>query len=321
MVLILSSDADAHVPLVACELEARGVDVLCFDPGRFPAEARMSFRLDSAGVQSRLLEVDGRRYDLANVHAVWNRRPTLPVPAATVADQSVRTYIEFSARHFLDGFWETLPCRWVPATPVVDRAAQNKLRQLRLAIDVGLRVPDTLICNDPRTFAEFYSDSSDIVSKTLVQRPLALEDGVRPSMFTTPVRRRHLRRYQDVRHGPVVFQQYAHKAVEVRATIIGNRIYSAAIHSQERRSTRHDWRHYHERVRYEPHALPAATTAALLQMTNALGLRFGAADLVLTPEGEYIFLEINPNGQWGFVEKLAGLPLAAALADLLAVGS
>jgi pyruvate carboxylase len=52
-------------------------------------------------------------------------------------------------------------------------------------------------------------------------------------------------------------------------------------------------------------------------LMRSLGLRFGALDFLVTPEGEWVFLEVNPNGQRAFVEQATGLPIAAAIAGAL----
>lgn len=48
-------------------------------------------------------------------------------------------------------------------------------------------------------------------------------------------------------------------------------------------------------------------------------LNFGCFDLIVTPDGEYVFLECNPNGQWLWVELATGLPIAEAIADFLTI--
>jgi glutathione synthase/RimK-type ligase-like ATP-grasp enzyme len=101
-------------------------------------------------------------------------------------------------------------------------------------------------------------------------------------------------------------------------TVVGTRVFAAAIDSQASRLTRHDWRHYdNERARYSPFELPAPIRAACRRLLRALGLTFGAIDLVVTPEGEYVFIEINPNGQWGWVEDLTRMQIGQAIADFL----
>jgi glutathione synthase/RimK-type ligase-like ATP-grasp enzyme len=141
-------------------------------------------------------------------------------------------------------------------------------------------------------------------------------------MYTHPVRRRDAAGYQALRHAPLILQEYVPKEVELRITVVGERVFAAEIRSQASRVTQHDWRHYdNERATYAPSALPADVEQRCVRLVQALGLCFGAIDLIVTPEGEYVFLEINPNGQWAWVESLTGLPIADAVAELLMRGT
>src|SRR4030095_14343430 len=168
MLLILSDPQDAHVSYVATKLEARGAAFLFFDTAKFPERAQMRMGFDQRGVTCRLLTWNGREFDLASVTAVWYRRPGKPQPAATLADETHRYYSEWTSAHFLEGLWETLDCKWLPAKPAADRAAHNKLVQLALASRVGFAVPPTLVTNDPTAFLEFYAAcDAQLVSKHL----------------------------------------------------------------------------------------------------------------------------------------------------------
>jgi glutathione synthase/RimK-type ligase-like ATP-grasp enzyme len=109
--------------------------------------------------------------------------------------------------------------------------------------------------------------------------------------------------------------------VEIRATIVGNRVFAAEIHSQNSPKTRDDWRRYDfDNTPHLPHQLPLDMEQKCVDLVRHLNLNFGAIDLILTPQGEYVFLEINPNGQWGWIEELTGLPICAAIVDLLVGG-
>jgi glutathione synthase/RimK-type ligase-like ATP-grasp enzyme len=121
-----------------------------------------------------------------------------------------------------------------------------------------------------------------------------------------------------IRLTPAVFQSYVPKAREIRAVVVGERIYAAAVDSQVDEVTRHDVRAADNSDRYEQCQLPAAVAEALARLVAGFGLRSCSADLVETPSGEHVFLELNPNGQWLWLEVHAGLPLSAAVADLLA---
>jgi glutathione synthase/RimK-type ligase-like ATP-grasp enzyme len=125
-----------------------------------------------------------------------------------------------------------------------------------------------------------------------------------------------------VRHAPVVVQEYVPKQVELRITVVGDRVFAAEIDSQASPMARHDWRAGDPRtMAHRRHPLPLKEAERCLRLTRALDLCFGAIDMVLTPGGEYVFLEINPNGQWGWIQDLTGMPIAEVLAEILAVAN
>jgi glutathione synthase/RimK-type ligase-like ATP-grasp enzyme len=78
-----------------------------------------------------------------------------------------------------------------------------------------------------------------------------------------------------------------------------------------------DWRHGGTALDHEVHQLPDGIARLCLELCSDYGLRFGAIDLALRPDGGYTFFEVNPNGQWAWIEQITGLPLSSALADLL----
>jgi hypothetical protein len=324
MILILSAKADEEIPRVVAGLEARGAAYLWFDPAHFPAEAELRLSLEGSSFACRVLATRcGQEIDLATVTSVWNRRPGRPQAAPEVRDRDDCDWVSEMSGLCLAGVWETLDCLWVPAKPSVDRLAHNKTKQLALAASLGFQIPRTLITNSPESFLEFYAQcEGGMVTKVLGNNVVYRDGEVVGAAFTHLVRRRDAANYRAIRYAPVILQEYVPKQVELRVTVVGSRVFAAEIHSQASRATRHDWRHYdHERATYAPHALPPAMEALCVRLVQALGLCFSAIDLVLTPEGDYVFLEINPNGQWGWIEALTDLPIADAISELLIRGT
>jgi glutathione synthase/RimK-type ligase-like ATP-grasp enzyme len=117
-----------------------------------------------------------------------------------------------------------------------------------------------------------------------------------------------------------LFQQYIPKAFEVRITVIGSNVFAAEIHSQHSERARIDFRAAYQDLYYQVHALPKEIEEACRQLVRSFHLQFSAIDMLVTPEGKYYFLESNANGQWGWIERHTGLPLTAALVDLLTHG-
>src|SRR5581483_5197347 len=114
---------------------------------------------------------------------------------------------------------------------------------------------------------------------------------------------------------PTIFQPYIEKAFELRCVIIGERILAAKIDSQATEATRTDWRA--GEAEHEIFALPEKVKASIRRLMASFGLNFASLDMIVTPEGEFVFLELNPNGQWLWLELELGLPLVPSTADLL----
>jgi len=234
-----------------------------------------------------------------------------------------------------------------------EHKANIKVYQLQVAKEVGLCVPLTLITNQPDEVRSFVANNSGI---TLFKPIAGASVGGGPARFTkeieesyagqfalppaqpidepehvnyavfarilTPERMEQLDRIVAC---PVAFQVYVEKRLELRITIVGDIIFPAEIHSQEYEDTKIDWRHLSltpDAVpTHEKHTLPDEISSKLLLLMKHLGLVFGCIDMILTPDGEYVFLEVNPAGQWGWIEKLTGMPITDTLTDMLIRGS
>ena len=140
-------------------------------------------------------------------------------------------------------------------------------------------------------------------------------------IYTSPISINHLDMVDSVRATPCLFQERIQKEFEVRSTVVGSKAFSAAIYSQEYPGSREDWRNNPDLyVWFEPYDLPPSTKESIVSLVSDPGLVFGAIDLIVTPDGDHVFLEINPTGQFGFVEERTGLPTFDAIADLLIHG-
>ncbi len=111
-----------------------------------------------------------------------------------------------------------------------------------------------------------------------------------------------------------MFQEEIAGPSDVRATVVGERVLAARIES----SSDHVDSRLSPDAPCEPWSLPDDVHEALLRTMDALGLVFGTVDLKITHENDYVFLEVNPQGQFLYVKILTGLPITEALADLLA---
>lgn len=180
-------------------------------------------------------------------------------------------------------------------------------------------MPDSLATNDPVQVLEFFNEHDGrIISKRYRTSIIPCADGTHVGYPTSPVSLRDIGYAESVAFAPMLFQVYIPKRVEVRVTIVGDRVFAAEIDSQLTHRTRYDWRNYDwSRTPYRRHELPSSVRASLLALVNRVGLNYATADLIVTLQGEYVFLEINPGGQYLWIETAVGFPITEAICDFL----
>lgn len=312
-VLIFTNDQDIHTDLVLRELVRRGIDVVRMHTDRYPCGIDMTHRAD--GETSVRISDSGKEFLLSEITAVWYRRPKEPVVDSSVKEGPARAFAKAESQHALESMYVMLEgARWVNPYWAA-RRARYKLLQERVAREVGLEMPASILTNEPEEARAFIERHRDVVYKCVRVGFVPHVDGSTDVIFTSKLDSEARNRLEDVRLAPCVFQQYVHKQLELRVTVVGRRVFSCAILSQEKSETSIDWRR--GSARHEIFSLPNDVEKRLLCMMEKLGLVYGAFDLILTPDGRFVTLEVNPNGQWAFVQGYTGMPIAGALADLL----
>lgn len=318
MILIVTNRSDYTADFLILELRRRGAPYFRLNTEDFPERLHITWQI-SSGDLSGYMEAAGKApTDLNEIRSIWYRRPVPPAASLLSDDPVARAFAVAESEAALEGILASLGCFWV-SDPYSIRRAELKPLQLTVAERAGFTVSPTLLTNKPAAAEEFVRSTQGATVYKPLRRARIIRDDAVHLIFTNPVAQEEKAELSRVRHAAALFQRYVHKEVEVRATVIGDEVFAAAIHSQEHPDARHDWRRVSSRdLRHESHELPASVSAKCVDLVRTLGLRFGAIDLILSPEGEYYFLEINPNGQWAWIQQLVPeLPLREKLADLL----
>jgi len=190
-----------------------------------------------------------------------------------------------------------------------------------MAHEIGLRVPQTLITNNPDLAWEFIKEYNHHVVVKATGAGWVYNEGGHDVTYvlTNRLSQADLARLEEVQISPVTLQEEVPKAFEIRANVVGSRCLAIRIDSQKSEVSSVDWRRYDvANTPYLPHQLPANIETKCLRLCQTLGLEFGAIDLICTPSGEYVFLEVNANGQFLWAEQLSGVGVSNAIARLLA---
>ena len=309
-VLILTLSDDEHAAAVGGEINRLGGEAEIVDLSAFPQQLRLSMRYDCCGGRRFALDLPSGRRDIRDFRSVWWRRPQAPLVSPDITRPAHRMFAANEAHEALYGLWHTLDAFWVN-DPSHDQVAHRKPFQLMVAQEVGLRIPATLITNDPDEARSFVDARGyrGVVYKAFSATETEWRE-------TRILRQEELALLDHVRYAPVIFQEYIEALYDLRVTIVGEEVFSAAIHSQQT-AYAVDFRMDMENAAIEAMLLPAEVEDAIRSLVDRLGLVYGAIDMRRTPDDQYVFLEINPAGQWLFVEQKTGQPIAAALAELL----
>lgn len=258
---------------------------------------------------------DGFRYSIlgeSNYKSVWFRRTKLPEIKGLSKEETV--YILSELDGFFKNLFSILPAEWL-SSPAAVYEAENKLLQLKTAQRLGFIIPETLVTNSKEELEEFYkANHRDIIIKPISQTRISYQENS-AFIFTNPVSENLMEQIEQFDLTPCIFQKNIPKEYEIRATVVGEKVFAAAVYSQSDEETKVDWRR--KRLKFVETQIPLEIQNLCVRLLKELNLGFGAIDLIKTPSGEYVFLEINPNGQWAWIESQTGQKISDAIIEYL----
>lgn len=320
-ILIATVVGDLHAHAVALSLARRGVDAEIWYTSDFPADSTETYEVLDSG-ENLVLGGPGLALKNPEPDVVWNRRTTHEVPFERLAKPDA-LFAELQAEAFRKGFMGLLApaAFWVNPWRAA-RTAKFKLRQLRAARAVQLKVPETLCTNDPSAIrAMLQRHGGEIIYKPLQSGVSWHNAETTWACYTSTIQEGDLVADELLAAVPGIYQEVIEKAFELRVTMIGERAFATKIDSQQTEKGKIDWRLAYDELTMVPFEMPSKWLAQCRALLEALGLVFGCIDFIVTTTGELIFLEINEQGQFLFNESYCDLPLLEAFTSFLSAGS
>jgi hypothetical protein len=315
VVLTASTLTEPGVPRVVAALQRRGRRVVCLDSAGFPLDASVRIELDGGAWLGADPVLAGE------VSAVWYRH--LDVAGALGDDRLDATWrpaVERQSELAIWAFLMGLPglhvdhperADLVPGSPGI----------LRLARAAGLDVPRTLVSNSPSGVREFVASCPGGAIRKLIHSSsirIVTDDGAQGGA-TEAVSLADLEDDASIAACPLVWQERVPKARELRITAVGRELFVGSIDSTASESGAVDWRRDPSLVRaFAPDTLPASVEAAVHRLLDRLRLNFATLDIIRTPDGRHVLLEVNTVSYFDFLEDATGLPISDAIAGLLA---
>ena len=306
-VLVVTNLDDPTTDLVIRELYDRAVPVVRFDSGDFPTTLSVEATITSAGIEGTL-STPTRTADLGNVRSLYYRRPSgFCFPHL---DEQTARFAHTQARYGLGGILASLPgCLYVNHPHRIGDS-EFKPSGLAAAVTAGFTVPPTLVTSSPDAARAFIKQAPGRVIYKPLSAPLYRIEGVSCTVQVQHVTADEID--ETVAGTAHLFQHAVDKQADIRVTVIGERVFAVRITSGLL-----DWRTDYDALTYAVVTPPPGITEALYAYLQHFGLVFGCFDFAVDQGGAWWFLECNPSGQWAWLEPETGLPMVAAMGDLL----
>ena len=310
-ILIIGTDEDPHVMSVCSFLLKNKSDFLILNPYKGSSYS-ITYKYNPLKIE---IESKGLIIDSKDITAVWWRlKPNL--------NDSPKNLDQFEQQKFLNREWHMCldPLRyflkdrfWINQRES-DLLSRNKPYQLNLAKDIGFNIPEGIISNNYKKIIETIEPFDRFIYKPLSYY-IVLPNQVLYSSLMSPVEVTQKRK--NIEQAPCIFQQYIEKDFELRVTIVGKAVFAVKIHSQKNKKTEFDWRIDQLHIEYELFKIPKVIENKLFKLHEAFGLFFGAYDFIVDVNGGFHFLEVNPAGQWLWIEDKLNLNISYHIASAL----
>jgi len=305
MLLILTSDKDLTADFLIVKLLDRELPYF-----RLNAEelSRAEYEFKDSG--TRRITVGPRSVDLSEVTAVWYRRALFPVARAGDS-YAERAFVAGEIRHLAFGMVWNPEILWVNPIHNV-YVAEHKIYQLEIAKRLGFALPRTMVSSNVQELQMFARSNPDGTICKPIYHGLFVDGPDSYSVYTRQVSMADFDGHEDL-DCPVLLQEKVVRQCDLRVTFIGEHCFTAAVRTP---SPTVDWRDPAAYATFSLAEIEPELEAKCRQMLSSLGLRYGAFDFILRPDGEKVFLEVNPTGEWAWLENSLGFPMRRAFIDL-----
>lgn len=318
-ILIITHTGDNFsIEKVTEYIEHNGFEVIRFDVDLYPMQNRLTTVFEDESWIS-ILETAETKYRLDDIAAVWYRR-AYNIGNGLKEEMDAKFYgaAMGEIRNTLFGFLESIDA-YSLGKPSVYRRLDSKEEQLKIAEKIGLTIPETCMTNNPEQARQFILKHKNVIGK--MQTGFAIyEDGVENVVFTNVIDEDKLEELDSLQYCPMQFQTRLEKKKELRVTVVGQDIYAFEIDSQKSEAAKIDWRKDGLNLidQWVETQLPREIELKLLELLDVYHVDYGAIDIILTPEDEYYFIEINAAGEFFWLDNLTdGNLISKSIADLL----
>jgi ATP-GRASP peptide maturase of grasp-with-spasm system len=317
MIFIVSEKGDLSTQKVVDYLRWKKASVGC----RFEEDFIEHFSLNLSN-ESFSVSIEEQTLDFGAIN-YWYRRGdfTKLIPFASTEKNapSIGNYLGkewVTVKQFLHWNLEKTPNKLGSFDKEMEN---NKLWDLKTAKEVYFHIPHTLVTTSKKELQAFKDTHQKIITKSLKNAyRIETQEGVFLGEGTQLVEQRHIDDLENY-FFPLIVQSHIEKLLEIRVFYLQRAIYAMAIFSQENAQTKIDYRYYDEEKpnRNVPFLLPKKVSEKLIFFMESSNLETGSIDLIMTPDEKFVFLEVNPVGQFDWLSTNCNYYLEEKIADYL----
>lgn len=319
MVIILTNKDDVTSDFIVRELKEQAIEYYRLNTEDIPQWIDVKFSLK----ENSYVLIDRKRHieiDLGKITAVYFRRAQVATLEHIDANVQEKRYLRGELAYLLEGIYKILDNQYWLNNIYKIREAENKIYQLQIARELGFIIPESLITNVPESVINLMGGfKDDCIIKPIKSGNVDIETTSK-IIFTSKIEKDFFEDKKRIAVFPIYVQENIHKQYDLRCIVIGNDVFCAQIESQEYDDSKIDWRKGKNFLIHKKHELPKDIKEKCIQMTKRLSLNYSAIDLILDKNGQYIFLECNPNGQWAWLEVRLGFPISKKIVELIREG-
>lgn len=313
-VLILTYEEDPHSKSVRKYFEGIGVDFFEVYTDKLIDRYKITFNTSK---RQFILSDSDHTIILNEDWNIWNRR-VMDSELPESIPKNLQDIVFTETKRTWEGLLFSHEGR-VINRPQANFSANNKIDQLIFASRYGndISIPETILTNDAEVFYYFYKNH-ERVSFKLQKSALVKKDDEFLTTYNNIVTEKQAENASLIKINPSLFQEYIEKEYEIRITVLEDKVIGIKIDSQNSKLSAVDYRRYDfENVSYTHIDLPKNVEKFCTDLIKHYGLAFGEIDMIYSKSGRYVFLELNPNGQWLWLELKSGYNLTKDVAENL----
>jgi len=325
-ILIPTIYGDVHAIAVDIVLTKIGHSVTRWFPELIATNSAISFSLSLGTFKSQLVpRTDLKPNDGSETFdVIWNRRLGIPATKHLALHPADKQLAKSDLYRMITSYMRHLSSTTI-AINSFDSAvkAEDKMHQLSIASKVGIRIPETLLSNDPQAIHDFLEKTNPPHICKPLNNAYWQQDGGHVAMaMTNRISNEDLPSDELLQAGPMIFQKEVKKNHEIRVTCMGGFLHATKLNSQSNLSSKLDWRAVNpSELAMEETILPPKVAGQCLEILERLDLRFGCIDLIVDASGDYIFLEVNQMGQFLWIEQfMPSIPMLDHFCSFLLSG-